>query len=155
MKFEFKLDGKLISVDEAPTTRLLTVLKENLGIKSVHGNCHGGECGLCTVLLDGSPVASCLVPLFSVKGREVVTFEGFSRQKEYRAIKEALERNNCTPCPFCYPSKVLAISYLIETETTIEEAEVLELYNDYRCYCHNFTSLYNGVKDAALSHARS
>jgi carbon-monoxide dehydrogenase small subunit len=103
----FVLNGKRADVDAPPLKRLLDVLREDCGLAGTREGCGEGECGACTVLLDGVPVNSCLVPLAHVRGRRVTTIEGVRSR-----VPEALAREGGTQCGSCTPGLVMAASAL-------------------------------------------
>jgi aerobic carbon-monoxide dehydrogenase small subunit len=103
----FVLNGKRASVHAPPLKRLLDVLREDCGLTGTREGCGEGECGACTVLVDGVPVNSCLVPLAHVRGREVTTIEGLRSR-----VPEALAREGGTQCGICTPGVVMAAAAL-------------------------------------------
>ena len=103
----FVLNGKRTDVPAPPLKRLLDVLREDCGLAGTKEGCGEGECGACTVLLDGAPVNSCLVPLAHVRGRKVTTIEGLRSR-----VPEALAREGGTQCGICTPGVVMAAAAL-------------------------------------------
>ena len=116
----FVLNGKRADVDAPPLKRLLDVLREDCGLAGTREGCGEGECGACTVLLDGAPVNSCLVPLAHVRGRKVTTIEGLRSR-----VPEALAREGGTQCGICTPGVVMAASALGPKPTAARVREAL------------------------------
>ncbi len=149
MKVNFVLNGKPVEVDVNPVDRLLDILRNNLGIKSVKEGCGEGECGACAVILDGKIVNSCLIPAISLNGSEVVSIEGIMGTPEYEIIKSAMDQAGAVQCGFCTPGMVLAIySYLKENGTTDDEA-IRAYLSGNLCRCTGYNMIIEAVKIAA------
>ncbi|HNV34466.1 MAG TPA: 2Fe-2S iron-sulfur cluster-binding protein, partial [Bacillota bacterium] len=104
----FTLNGKPAEVLADPLRRLIDVLRDDLGLTGTKEGCGEGECGACSVLVDGRLVNSCLVPLAAVAGRDIVTIEGFRKTSRFVLLKECFADEGAVQCGFCTPGMVLA-----------------------------------------------
>ena len=110
----FTLNGQPVSVETTPHRRLLDLLREDLRLTGTKEGCAVGECGACTVILDGKAVTSCLVLAASVEGSSVVTIEGVGENGRLDPIQEAILRNHALQCGFCTPGFVMSAKALLE-----------------------------------------
>ena len=137
-RMRFVLNGKRADVDAPPLKRLLDVLREDCGLTGTKEGCGEGECGACTVLVDGVPVNSCLVPLAHVRGRKVTTIEGLRSR-----VPEALVREGGTQCGICTPGVVMAAAALGPTPTA---ARVREALAGNLCRCTGYAGHRAGAR---------
>ena len=110
MKILFTVNGRAVAIDVEPLRRLLDILREDLGNSDVKEGCGEGECGACTVILDGEPVASCLVNAAHLEGREVLTAAGIAELPLGKILVESFDATNAVQCGFCFPG-IVAASY--------------------------------------------
>ncbi len=108
MKLSMTVNGRAVALDVEPHRTLLWVLRERLDLLGVREGCGAGECGACTVLLDGRPVVSCLVLAPDAAGRSVTTIEGLAEGGNLDPVQEAFVRHGAIQCGFCTPGMVLA-----------------------------------------------
>lgn len=134
---------------------LLDFLREKLEVKSVKAACWRGECGLCTVLLDGSLVKSCLVLAVEADGKEVRTVEGISPPGELLPIQKAFVEHGAAQCGFCTPAWVLATSELLRVNPHPSEAELTEAVSGLVCRCGTYNQIREAVADVAGSRRAS
>lgn len=146
LKIDFSLNGKKVSIDTLPEKRLLDVIREDFGLMETKNACYSGECGSCIVQLDGRPVPSCQIPIFSVRAKRITTIEGFMGTEKYLDIISAFQDENCIPCPYCFAGKIFAVDNLIDSRKAPEAPEVMELLSDHRCSCTSNSSFIRGVK---------
>ena len=151
MKVNFQLNGKYVSVDVKPTSRLLDVLREKLGILSVKEGCGEGECGACAVILNGKLTNSCLVPMISVEGAEILTIEEIKGSKEYAIIRDAMEQAGAVQCGFCTPGMVLAIYTYIKNGGKSDEIDIKKYLSGNLCRCTGYNMIVEAVKLALKS----
>lgn len=151
MNIRFILNNSEAIIDVNPQSRLSSVLRDSFGLLSTKESCYYGECGSCTVLLDGEPVPSCVVPVFTVKNRNVLTLEGFEKSENYEIIKKSLKNAGCNLCGFCYQGRVLVINYIIEKYHELSDTDIYEALSGNRCECTDFKSLKKGIKLAHLT----
>jgi carbon-monoxide dehydrogenase small subunit/xanthine dehydrogenase small subunit len=137
------LNGKRIDVEAHPMKRLLDVLREECGLTGTKEGCGEGECGACTVLLDGEPINSCLVPFAQVRGARVTTIEGL---KGKAALQNAFVTEGGAQCGICTPGMILAAAVL-PRKATLEEVRVGLAGN--LCRCTGYTGIYRAIRKAA------
>jgi len=139
----FSLNGKRRDVDAPPLKRLLDVLREDCGLTGTKEGCGEGECGACTVLIDGAPVNSCLVPFAHARGREVTTVEGV---RDRAAV--ALAREGGTQCGICTPGIVMAAATLGPRPTA---ARVRAALAGNLCRCTGYSGIVRALAGAAAA----
>ena len=140
------VNGEEWDVDVAPNDTLLEVLREKVGIKSPKVGCERGDCGACTVILDGKTVRSCLVLAVEADGSGVLTVEGLSKEGP-NELQQAFINRNSFQCGFCAPGVVLSVSELLATNTSPTEDEVKEAIAGNLCRCTGYTPIVEAVMD--------
>jgi len=143
------LNHEARSVYVEPNEILLDVLREKLGIKSPKCGCERGDCGACTVMLDGKCVRSCLVLAVEVENHEIITVEGISQEK-ISALQEAFIEYNAFQCGYCAPGIILAITELMETHPHPSLDEIKESIAGNLCRCTGYTPIFEAI--LALAH---
>lgn len=149
MRINFELNGTPISVDVEPYTSLVDTLRDELDVKSVKKGCEQGECGACTVLLDGNPVASCLVLAPQVEGRHVTTLEGLDKNPLMNDLREAFVENGAVQCGFCTPGMLISAYALLRDNPHPTEHDVKRGIEGNICRCTGFTKILEAILDAA------
>ena len=149
MKIACKLNGKEHQFNTYSDKPLSLVLIEESPVTSLCPGCGRGSCGNCIVLIDNKPAVSCLVPAFSVREKEIVTFEGYSRSRFYTDIKKGYTAAGIIPCAFCYPSKTLIIESILRESTAPEADEILRALSINACTCVDHIDLVEAVQEAA------
>ncbi len=144
MKVEFVLNGKKVVVDVEPNELLINTLRDKLGVKSVKYACGIGECGNCTVLIDGEPVLSCLTLTVDVNGREVVTDEGLSREGLTKLQKAFIEEG-AFQCGYCTPAFILMGEYLLREKQNPSIEDVKEYLKGVLCRCTGYINIFKAV----------
>ena len=131
-----------------PRETLLEVLKNNLKINSLHRGCEQGECGACTVLLDGKPVCSCIIPSPQADGREVLTLEGLNRDGELHPLLEAFIEHYAIQCGYCTPGMVMTAYYLINHLTDFSEENIRKGMEGNLCRCTGYIQILQAIQAA-------
>jgi len=149
MRISFELNGTPVSVGVLPYTSLLDTLRDELDVKSVKKGCEQGECGACTVLLDGSPVASCLLLAPQAEGRHVTTLEGLEKNSLMIDLREAFMENGAVQCGFCTPGMLISAYALLRDNPHPTELEVKRGIEGNICRCTGFTKILEAILDAA------
>lgn len=144
----FQLNGDPVSVEVEPNDLLLEVLREKLGVKSPKVGCERGECGACTVLLDGAPVRSCLILAVEVEGRAVTTVEGLCKEG-LTPLQQAFLRHSSFQCGYCAPGIVLAATALLESNPRPSEAEIREALAGHLCRCTGYEPIVRAIAACA------
>ena len=136
------------SFDIQPGEVLLDVLRRE-GYLEVKGSCHSGDCGACTVLLDGRPVASCLMLAAKVDGRAVTTVRGIGDQAHPHAIQDAFVRNGAVQCGYCVPGAITSAKALLDENPDPTEEEIRLAMDSNYCRCSGYEQQVEAVLDAA------
>ena len=144
----FNLNGDLRSVEVEPGDILLDVLRTRLGIKSPKIGCEKGDCGACTILLNGKVVRSCLILAIEVDGQEVVTVEGIGRNGATKLQKAFVDQNSFQ-CGFCAPGMVLAATALLDRNPHPTEGEVKDALAGNLCRCTGYQPIIDAVMSVA------
>ncbi|MCL2705122.1 MAG: 2Fe-2S iron-sulfur cluster-binding protein [Spirochaetaceae bacterium] len=151
MNIKFNLNNIEVIVDIDPFTRLSTILRENFGLFFTKESCRSGECGACTVLLDGVPVPSCVILAFTLKNREVITLENYEKTENCDIIKKSLKSAGCYLCQYCKQGRLLVIQHLIENRKELSDTDISEALSGNLCECIDIKSLKKGIKLAHLT----
>lgn len=144
----FTLNGRDVAAKVDPTARLTKVLRDTLGATGVKVGCDAGDCGACTVLLDGEPVCGCLVVAGQVDGREVVTIEGLDEASPHAArLKDAFLRHGAAQCGICTPGMLVAAAALLDRNPSPSEPEVMDALGGVLCRCTGYRKIVSAVLD--------
>lgn len=143
-----KLNGEVRQVDVLASDILLDVLREKLGVKSPKVGCEAGECGACTVRLDGKTVRSCLVLAVEADGSEVITVEGLGAD-HMTVLQQAFLDHNAFQCGYCAPGMVLSATELLEKKPHPEAADVKAALSGNLCRCTGYVPIIAAVLDAS------
>jgi len=143
-----KLNGDKRAVEVEPNDVLLDVLRDKLGVKSPKRGCDRGDCGTCTVFLNGRTVRSCLVLAVEADGAEIVTLEGISRDGPTK-LQKAFVKRSSFQCGFCAPGIVLSATELLRKNPRPRRAEIQEAIAGNLCRCTGYTPIIEAIEDAA------
>ena len=149
MSMRFKLNGKIVEEEIVPNETLLDFLRNRLKIKSVKKGCDLGECGTCTVLLNGKPVRSCLILAVQVEGTEITTLEGLAKRGELGLIQEAFLQKYGFQCGFCTPGMILATKALLDEIPDPSVDDIKEALEGNLCRCTGYEQIIESVLRAA------
>ena len=146
MKIEFNLNNKEVSIDANPKTRLLDILRDNFNLTSVKEGCGKGECGACTVFLDGKRVNSCLIPAFQVQNKKVITLEHVKTWNSYKQLENSFLENGAVQCGFCIPGFIMStISLFNESETALSKKSIEEGLGGNICRCTGYSKIVDAI----------
>lgn len=145
MPFHFQLNGVAVCADAPPMARLLDVLREDLRCTGPKEGCGEGECGACTVLLDGLAVNSCLVPVAQVAGAQIVTVEGLAVDGRLHPVQDAFVRCGAAQCGICTPGFLLSAKALLDQNPHPSRAEVREALAGNLCRCTGYQKIVDAV----------
>jgi aerobic carbon-monoxide dehydrogenase small subunit len=149
MKVNFRANGREREVEADAGARLLDVLREDLHLTGTKEGCGEGECGACTVLLDGRPVNSCLILAPQVAGCDVLTIEGLADGPRLHPIQEAFVAEGAVQCGFCTPGFVVAAYALLRDNPTPTDEEILTALEGNLCRCTGYAKILTAVRRAA------
>ena len=149
MRVRLTINGELREADVWPGASMLTALRDDFGLPGSKNACEQGECGSCSVLLDGVLVCSCLVLAAQADGHEVTTVEGLARGGELHPVQEAFVQAGAVQCGFCTPGLVLAAADLLSRSPSPTEDEIREGLSGNLCRCTGYAKIFEAVKAAA------
>jgi aerobic carbon-monoxide dehydrogenase small subunit len=150
MRVNVEVNGEQRTADDVwPGESLLYVLRERLGLPGAKNACEQGECGSCTVYLDGTPVCACLVAAGQVEGRSVRTVEGLATGDELDPVQDAFVRTGAVQCGFCTPGLVVAAHDLVRRDPDASDAEIREALAGNLCRCTGYEKILDAVRMAA------
>jgi carbon-monoxide dehydrogenase small subunit len=144
-EISFKVNGQQHRVEVFPMARLLDVLREELQLTGTKEGCGEGECGACTVNIDGRIVNSCLVPVGQVEGSAITTIEGVAGQEQLHAVQQAFIEHGGAQCGICTPGMVLAAVDLLERNPQPTEADVRTALAGNLCRCTGYMKIFDSV----------
>lgn len=145
----FTLNGKPVTVEAPATVNLLRLLREYLGMTGTKFGCEEGDCGTCTVEIDGWPVNSCMVLAMTVDGREVTTIEGIGTIENPHPIQRAFYEYYGAQCGFCTPGMIMSTKSLLERSPTPTREEINEAISGNLCRCTGYHKIVEAVEAAA------
>lgn len=137
----------MIELEVAPYEILLEVLRDRLGIKSPKFGCGQGDCGTCTVLIDGKSVRSCLVLAIEIDGQEIITLEGIMQDGQLTPLQESFLEHNSFQCGFCTPGMILSATELLKNNPQPSDQEIKKALSGNLCRCTGYTSIIKAISD--------
>ncbi len=148
-KLRFTLNGNKVAISAPPAKTLLRLLREDFGLTGAKPGCEAGECGACTVLLDGLPVTSCMVLASQVEGRVVTTVEGLERSGELDAIRRSFASEGAVQCGYCIPGFVVTSYAVIKSNELGGFASLRKELEGNICRCGGYPKIMSAVRKAA------
>ena len=152
-EISFILNGSEVRVAVGGHQRLIDILRGPLGQTGTKEGCGEGECGACTVLLDGKPVCSCIILALDVDGREVTTIEGIAEDGNLHPLQEAFVEYGAIQCGFCTPGMILSAKALLDENPSPTDEEIRRAIVGNLCRCTGYTHIVTAIKAAAKSMA--
>lgn len=149
VKISFILNNSRIYLEIEPQEVLLDVLRDRLGVKSPKCGCDRGDCGSCTVMINGKTVRSCLVLAIEIAGQRVTTLEGLMRNKQLTPLQQAFIDHNSFQCGFCTPGVILSATELLERNPQPNELEIKEALTGNLCRCTGYKPIIDAIKKFA------
>jgi aerobic carbon-monoxide dehydrogenase small subunit len=143
------VNGTGHELESGPLTSLLDVLREELGITSPKAGCEQGGCGACTVLVDGEPRRSCLLPVGSVAGAEIVTVEGLGSPERLAPVQQAFTHHYAAQCGFCTAGMMVAAHAYVEGGGGADREEIAEALGGHVCRCTGYVKIIEAVAAVA------
>lgn len=144
-----RINGETVTFMAPPHKTLLEVLREELGLTGTKHGCELGECGACTVLIDGQPVLSCLVLPLEVEGREILTVEGLAVRGQPHPLQTAFTELGAAQCGYCIPGILVTAKALLDTNPCPIREEIKEALSGNLCRCTGYSKILEAVELAA------
>jgi aerobic carbon-monoxide dehydrogenase small subunit len=155
MRLAFFVNGLYQEVDVRPAARLIDVLRDTLGLTGTKEGCSEGECGACTVLVDGLAVDSCLVLAAQVRGKHVLTVEGLAGDEGLDALQQAFIDEGAVQCGYCTPGMLMSAKALLLRDPSPTETDIRLALAGNLCRCTGYTAIVKAVQSAAAAAAGS
>jgi carbon-monoxide dehydrogenase small subunit len=148
-KVEFVVNGQPVSLEVCQDERLVDVLRNQLGLKGTKTGCREGECGTCSVILNGKIVPSCLVPVMKAEGGTIVTVEGLEQEGELHPLQRSFIEKGAVQCGFCTPGMLLAAKNLLDHNPEPTEGEIRRAISGVLCRCTGYRKIVQAIQAAA------
>jgi carbon-monoxide dehydrogenase small subunit len=150
VQLSFQLNGEDLSVQVLPDTLLVDLLRDTLDLTGTKIGCRAGECGVCTILLDGVSVNACLLPALKVTGRSVETIEGVAQEDgQLDVIQESFVNEGAVQCGFCTPGMIMNAKELLNREPEPSESDIKNAISGVLCRCTGYNKIVQAVKTAS------
>ena len=145
----FRINGRDRTAQVEPKTSLIEVIREDLGLIGAKEGCGKGECGACTVIMDGNAVPSCLVLAAGVDGKEIITIEGIGENGRLHPLQEAFVKYHASQCGFCSPGMILTAKAFLDVNPNPSEAEVRDVMMSNLCRCPGYEKIIEAIMAVA------
>jgi len=146
MEIKFTLNGRLTQVEVPPYWTLLKLLREKLGLTGTKEGCGIGECGACTVLMDGMPVNACLVLTPKVEGKKIETIEGLGNRESLHPLQKSFIDHGAIQCGFCTPGILMSSKALLEEKSNPTREEIKEAISGHLCRCTGYHQIIEAIE---------
>ena len=146
VKIHVKVNGQWRETETTPDRLLIDLLREEFGLTGTKNGCGEGECGVCTVLLEGKPVNSCLVLALEAHGKAVTTIEGLSQGEDLDPLQKSFLENGAVQCGFCTPGMILTARGLLSENPWPTEEEIKQALNGNICRCTGYVKILEAIK---------
>jgi len=143
------INGKLHTVDTDPQTSLLTVLREHLDLTGSKYGCGEGQCGACTVLIDGEAQRSCVTRVSAVTGKQITTIEGLAAGERLHPVQQAFLDVGAMQCAYCTSGMIMSAVALLEKNPAPKESEIIDFMDGNVCRCGTYPRIVNAIQRAA------
>lgn len=152
---QLNINGEPFSLAAEPQETLLEVLRNRLGLTGTKDGCDTGECGTCTVLMDGKPQLACLLLAIDCQQEKITTIEGLSKGRQLTSVQEAFLEEGAVQCGFCTPGMVLATSALLMENSRPSEKEIKKALAGHLCRCTGYNKIISAVQRASAKMIRT
>ena len=144
-----KINGETYKFNIKPNTLLLDLIRDEIGLNGTKRGCDTGECGACTVLMDGKPVNSCLVLAVEADGKNILTIEGLAENGQLHPLQEAFIEEGAVQCGFCTPGMLLSAKALLDANSNPKEEEIKKAIAGNLCRCTGYIKIIKAITSAA------
>ncbi|KUO52735.1 MAG: (2Fe-2S)-binding protein [Desulfitibacter sp. BRH_c19] len=148
MKVKLRVNNELIERDVDPSIRLLDFLRETLDLTGTKEGCGAGECGACTVLIDGKAVNSCLVLVGQCEDKEIITVEGLAKGKTLDPLQDAFVKEGAVQCGYCTPGMIMSAKALLLKNSNPTEMEIKKAISGNLCRCTGYVKIVKAIQTA-------
>lgn len=149
MQIEFNVNDKVYNMDIRPTMRLIDLLREELGLTGTKEGCGEGECGSCTVIMNGKAVNSCLVLAPQIRGQKILTIEALEKNGQMDRLQESFINNSAIQCGYCTPGMLMSAKALLMANSHPSEEEIKIAISGNLCRCTGYNKIVNAITEAA------
>jgi len=150
----FKVNGKEVTVAVKPGEMLADVLREKLGLTGTKVGCREGECGVCSVIVDGKLALSCIIPAMKAHGTSIITIEGLEQDGQLHAIQKRFVEKGAIQCGFCTPAMVLAGKVLLDENPKPTRDEIKTAISGILCRCTGYQKIIEAIQSASEEETR-
>jgi carbon-monoxide dehydrogenase small subunit len=155
VSIEMTVNDMTVRREIKPNTTLLEFIREKIGLTGTKAGCENGECGACTVIMDGKPVRSCIILAVEANGAVITTVEGLAQKDKLHPLQQSFIKNDAVQCGFCTPGMLMAAKALYDRTTTPNEGEIVEAMSGHLCRCTGYKSIEEAIKDALRTKTNS
>ena len=148
MNIEFNVNGQDYKMDICPTMRLVDLLRGKLGLTGTKEGCGEGECGSCTVIMNGKAVNSCLVLAGQIRGQKILTIEALEKQGKMDRLQETFINNSAIQCGYCTPGMLMSAKALLMANSNPSEEEIKIAISGNLCRCTGYNKIVKAIKEA-------
>jgi aerobic-type carbon monoxide dehydrogenase small subunit (CoxS/CutS family) len=149
MKTRIQVNGENFDIEVTPSTSLCDAIRDAIGLTGVKRGCDSGGCGMCTVLMDGRPVFSCMTPCWKAEGKRVLTVEGLAEGGRLSLLQEAFVKTNAAQFGYCTPAMLLVAKALLDSNPKPTEDDVRSAMCGVLCRCTGYASYIRAIMQAA------
>ncbi|WP_028308610.1 (2Fe-2S)-binding protein [Desulfitibacter alkalitolerans] len=149
MKIKLKVNNQLVEKEVDPSIRLIDFLREDLDLTGTKEGCGAGECGACTVIIDGKAVNSCLVLVGQCQDKEIITVEGLAKNGELDPLQDAFVKEGAVQCGYCTPGMLMSAKALLLENPSPTEEEIRKAISGNLCRCTGYVKIVKAIQTAA------
>jgi carbon-monoxide dehydrogenase small subunit len=151
---KFTVNGKKVTLDVEPNQLLVDVLREQLGLTGTKVGCREGECGTCSVIMNGRLVATCLIPVMKAQGADITTIEGLEKNGELHVVQQKFIEHGAIQCGFCTPAMVLAGKALLDRNPKPSRDEIKLAISGTLCRCTGYQKIVDAIDSASKAQGK-
>jgi|SRR5271170_7281794 len=148
-KYALLINGQSFSVEADPDSRLLDVLREQLDLTGTKYGCGEGQCGACTVLLDGRALRSCMTPISTASGKAIITIEGLAKEDRLHPVQQAFLDEGAMQCAYCTSGMIMSAVSLLNNKQNPSDVEILQFMQGNICRCGTYPRIVAAIRKAS------